>query len=939
MNSDLKILLVEDNPIDVRLIREFLKKSSYGNATLFDVKCIQDALIYSKEEILVLLLDLGLPDSYGSETVRLIREHFPDSAIIVLTGLDDDTVVAESLRLGAQNYLTKNQIDSKVLDKTIRFAMERNVFVRKLKKIDNELIHANRLYAFISQINQTIVHSQNEQTVFKKACKIAIEYGKFKSAWIGLFDHINKKINLIEEFGLMHQDIVLFTNTPYDKKGPQEHVLRTDTYFVCNNIQSDLELSSWKPISATRDWNSCMVLPLRKSGKIIGTLNLYSDEIDFFNKKEIALLMEAAGDISFALDIFEKDKQRIHTEQRLKQSEFRYREFFETAPEVIIVMDAETGSFIDYNNNALKLFKLSGVQFLKKSPSEVSPPMQPDGKTSAEKATEMIQSAMHGENPIFDWVVRDSEGKDIFCEVRLTLFTNPDRKLIRCNLFEITARKKAEQILLQSQLNLQAIFEHTLEGFILTDAQGVLKVFNSTAFDLIFLNTGHEIKAGKSIYEFMHDSKKENYRNIISKVLAGETVEYDHSYQRTNGEVKWFNWTKNPVYKDGKVDGICITIRDITRHKEADQALLNSRSNFSAIIENTDASIYSLDRDYRYVTFNKLLHDTLKQVYDLDIKPGDNVYSFLDKLNPSEAKEWREVYSKALRGESVKFEKEFHIDDFYNCSSFSIHPIWEMEEVIGLSCFAFDITKQKQGELQKEKMTADIIQRNKNLEQFSYIVSHNLRAPIANIIGFSDLLKSGDHGAETIAEINEGLSTSVRKLDDVIKDLNHILHIKGNVSEEKEPVNFTQLATDIYISIETLIAKEEAIIAWDFTKVNEMLTIKSYLYSIFTNLITNSIKYRQPNIPPAIKIRSFNLDHKTILTFTDNGMGIDLEKKGDQVFGLYKRFHTNRAEGKGMGLFMVKTQVETIGGTIRISSEVNKGTEFRIEFTNIVNHE
>ena len=103
------------------------------------------------------------------------------------------------------------------------------------------------------------------------------------------------------------------------------------------------------------------------------------------------------------------------------------------------------------------------------------------------------------------------------------------------------------------------------------------------------------------------------------------------------------------------------------------------------------------------------------------------------------------------------------------------------------------------------------------------------------------------------------------------------------------------------------------------------------MYSIFYNLISNSIKYRQQQVPCLIEIKSRRVKDTIELVFTDNGMGIDLQKRGDQVFGLYKRFHTN-IEGKGMGLFMVKTQVETLGGKISIQSEVNKGTEFKIEF-------
>jgi len=233
---------------------------------------------------------------------------------------------------------------------------------------------------------------------------------------------------------------------------------------------------------------------------------------------------------------------------------------------------------------------------------------------------------------------------------------------------------------------------------------------------------------------------------------------------------------------------------------------------------------------------------------------------------------------------------------------------------------------------QKEKMTADLIQRNKDLEQFTYIISHNLRAPVANIIGLSSRLQQVNLAEDIKKQIAEGLFVSVKKLDEVIRDLNDILKVRQKVDESKQVINLTQFASDIHLSIEKMIENENAVIVWDFSEANEIITIKGYLHSIFYNLISNSLKYRQPGIPPAIKIKSQKLNNKIILVFKDNGLGIDLNSLSDQVFGLYKRFHTDRAEGKGIGLYMVKTQVESMGGKISISSEVNVGTEFRIEF-------
>ena len=116
----------------------------------------------------------------------------------------------------------------------------------------------------------------------------------------------------------------------------------------------------------------------------------------------------------------------------------------------------------------------------------------------------------------------------------------------------------------------------------------------------------------------------------------------------------------------------------------------------------------------------------------------------------------------------------------------------------------------------------------------------------------------------------------------------------------------------------------------DFTNVDKIVIVKSYIYSIFYNLIANSIKYRQADIETIIKITTKeDKDHVRIL-FKDNGLGINLKENGDNLFGLYKRFHPH-IEGKGLGLFMVKTQIEVFGGKISVKSEPNIGTEFTIE--------
>ena len=179
-------------------------------------------------------------------------------------------------------------------------------------------------------------------------------------------------------------------------------------------------------------------------------------------------------------------------------------------------------------------------------------------------------------------------------------------------------------------------------------------------------------------------------------------------------------------------------------------------------------------------------------------------------------------------------------------------------------------------------------------------------------------------------EIASSLATSINVLDGMIMDLNHILQVKSNVNENKDDIMFQSLVDDIKMSLRNLIETEQGVIHCNFNAARHIVSIKSYMYSIFYNLILNAIKYRQQNAAPVLHIFTRKVDDKLQIVFKDNGKGIE-ERHLKSLFGLYKRFDTS-VEGKGMGLFMVKMQVETLGGKIDVESERGTGTTFIVEF-------
>ena len=243
---------------------------------------------------------------------------------------------------------------------------------------------------------------------------------------------------------------------------------------------------------------------------------------------------------------------------------------------------------------------------------------------------------------------------------------------------------------------------------------------------------------------------------------------------------------------------------------------------------------------------------------------------------------------------------------------------------------AEDITGQKEAETERSTITAELILRNQSLEKFTYIVSHNLRAPVANIMGLSDVLQIPSLVEEERVDMTAKLQTCSDKLNSVVIDLNNILQIDRKETRKKETIKLSEIVTDVELGFGGLVSKEGIKIKSDFSEINKVFTIKDYIYSVFFNLISNSIKFRRQDTKSEIHITSSMSNGHLQIVFKDNGLGIDLEKRSKDVFGLYKRFHLD-IDGKGMGLFMVKAQVESLGGNISLLSQVNKGTEFKIE--------
>ena len=223
----------------------------------------------------------------------------------------------------------------------------------------------------------------------------------------------------------------------------------------------------------------------------------------------------------------------------------------------------------------------------------------------------------------------------------------------------------------------------------------------------------------------------------------------------------------------------------------------------------------------------------------------------------------------------------------------------------------------------------ELVRQNNQLEQFGYIIAHNLRAPVARILGLTELAKAPTFSMPSDRVIIDKLRVSAEDLDTIIHDLNSILEIKKGVHHSFESIDVAERFEKVKAMLKEKISESKTVLHESIKGDTKCFGIPAYVESVLYNLLSNAIKYRSPNRAPEIKIRTEVVDDCLKIVIEDNGIGLDMERNSEKVFNLYQRFH-DHVEGKGIGLFLVKTQIESLNGTIDLDSEVNIGTKFTI---------
>ncbi|WP_425237966.1 PAS domain-containing protein [Ulvibacterium sp.] len=429
---------------------------------------------------------------------------------------------------------------------------------------------------------------------------------------------------------------------------------------------------------------------------------------------------------------------------------------------------------------------------------------------------------------------------------------------------------------------------------------------------------------------------KQGYcRNTIS-MAVNKAIESGTSWNEklqiitAKGNEKWVIAAGKPVFKNEKLIGLIGTFQDVNDQVLSEIKTKENEHLLKTLIDHLPLNVFIKDKESRKVLVNRAECDYL-DVSGPEEVLGKTDYDFYDEetANITREDDLHVMNSRTpiLGEERGSIKKN---GDAITFLTSKIPLIGDDGTAYGLVGISMDITNLKQ----KEEELRDLINvtslQNKKLVNFAHIVSHNLRSHTANFSMLLDFLIH-EKSEEEKKNIIGMLIDASDNLLETLENLNEVVAISTNTNLEKKPINLNEKIKVVQQNLAAFLLNNNAKIVNSVSDDVYIKAVPAYIESILMNFITNGIKYKDPERNPIINLSATSNNGYTILSIADNGMGIDLKKYGDKLFGMYKTFH-DKKDSRGIGLYITKNQIEAMNGKVIACSEVGKGTTFNIYF-------
>lgn len=426
-----------------------------------------------------------------------------------------------------------------------------------------------------------------------------------------------------------------------------------------------------------------------------------------------------------------------------------------------------------------------------------------------------------------------------------------------------------------------------------------------------------------------------NSRNTISMIInkaITQEIPFSEKLEliTAKGNEIWVTVSGKPLYKNKRFTGMVGTIQNINERHIIEEKTKENERLLRTLIDNLPLNVSIKDLESRKILVNKSAKEFYNVSTDEEIIGKDNS-SFFSKSAAAVSKKEDLAVMRDLKP-ILKKEQNFKGPNGHKGTYLiSKIPLIDTDDhAYGLVSIRLDISDLKKKEVELRKLIDVTSLQNEKLINFAHIVSHNLRSHSANFSMLLDFLYTENSKTER-DKIMKMLFKSSNNLLTTLDNLNEVVEINKNTNLTIKSLSVNKKIISTEQNLDQFLKQHKVKIINTIDDDFRIKSVPAYLDSILTNFITNGIKYRSPNRDSFIKFSATSTKGFSVITITDNGVGIDLNKYGNKLFGMYKTFHNNK-DSRGIGLYISKNQIEAMKGKITVKSKVDQGTTFKIYF-------
>lgn len=397
-----------------------------------------------------------------------------------------------------------------------------------------------------------------------------------------------------------------------------------------------------------------------------------------------------------------------------------------------------------------------------------------------------------------------------------------------------------------------------------------------------------------------------------------------------NGKVRWIKAEATVIRdKEGHALRMIGVNTDITELKTAQLQLVTSEESLQGAFENSSVGMALVGMDGRFIQVNQSLCNSLGYTNSELLQ-----LTFQDITHPDDLEIDLALLREVVEGKRSTYQIEKRYFDKRGQLVYVLLTVTSVKKIDGeISHFIsqiVDISSRITAEKKLKGLLQLTTNQNNSLLNFAHIVSHNLRSHAANLTMISEFLLDETLAKEERKDTLTMLGRASHGLNETIAHLNEVVQVKLETEKKLKVVPLQKTVNKILMDVNALIIENKIQVKVDVPDKMNVKGVTAYMESIILNLVTNAIKYRDPKKECVLTIHANDEGQYIELMVEDNGLGIDLERYGQKLFGMYKTFHGNK-DARGIGLFITKNQIESMGGRIEVESEINIGTKFRVK--------